>query len=117
MTVNLLVSKAVAISKHGVQLYRSHRLPDNAYGEYLIYEGVKPVYYLNLFDRAYNELSSHQLTSEVPTERLITQLLQLHRHPELSVREAVWLRFRCGSKEDVIAYKLQKLPIEYLIGA
>lgn len=74
-----------------MQLYRSYRLPDSAYGELLIYEGIKPVYYLNLFDQAYADLSSYQLNTKVPIHQLIKRVLQLNKKHKLSVCEAVWL--------------------------
>jgi hypothetical protein len=110
MTMNLLVYKAVAISKRGVQVYRSYRLHDMAYGEFLVYEGVRPVYYLNVFDKAYAGLSDYIHDNKIQAQQLITQILRLNGQTMLSAREDVWLRSRSYGTEDEVLYELLPFP-------
>lgn len=104
--VNLLVSLYITLSGKKY----SYKLPDNAYGEWIIYENDKPKYYLNIFDKEY-ELVRKNLNHVSDFENYLITKFQ-NSNPPINIKRQV-IGFSI-EKPYIQKWQLEKLPLSFL---
>jgi hypothetical protein len=90
-----------------------YRLPDNAYGEWIIFENRTPKYYLNVFDKRYVAfLKKFEIIIDKETylENIINKV-----NRSLTIKNHIW-GIRCYSKSKLKTFSLEKLPLSFLQG-
>jgi hypothetical protein len=112
MKVSLFMRRAVVLTKRGIKVEKSYYLPDMAYGQFLVYDQTKPVYYIDFFDRQYKELKQYLEANNMNAEALLTKLLRINGQKKLSVKEQCWWRYRF-KKEISVQYEVDPFPVSY----
>jgi hypothetical protein len=112
MLVNLLKARSLALTSGGLTVYDSHYLPDMTYGKFLIYNGLKPVYIMDLFDNDHKGFKEYIELHETDVCLTTKRILHLNSLNHLSVSEHVWWMFRFG-KETSLQFELEKFPVDY----
>jgi len=87
-----------------------YKLADSAYGEWIIYQGGEPVYYLNVFDPKYDSVKNIIQTINDITSCL-TQKFELNGNKLTVERTIIGIPFE--SKSFLRKYTLQKLPVSF----
>ena len=87
------------------------KLPDSAYGEWLIFKDNKPVFYLNIFDPQFEEIKNKIHSKEITVEKMIKSINE-STHENYSVRFKYWgfLNYK-GIKTKIIS--IQKFPLSF----
>ncbi len=89
-----------------------YRLPDNAYGEWLIFTKNEPKYYLDIFDPLYNQLK--ETVINVKDVEVYLKSKFSNSSEELSLKNN-FFGIAIESKSFVKKFKLQKLPKRYFM--
>jgi hypothetical protein len=112
MKISLFERKVVVLTGKGFKIQNSYYLPDMAYGEFLIYRQLKPVYYISFVNSAYEEMSKYIKANSINADVLLAKMLTLNGQRKLSVKERCWCKCRFG-KEVNVQYELEPFPISY----
>ncbi len=110
MKVNLFKRTAIVLTSKGIKFKNSYYLPDMSYGQFLIYDQFKPVYYVDLFDNSCKLIRDYIDAHKIDAETVINQLLALNKLRHLSLREQCLLKLRFG-KETSEQYELERYEI------
>lgn len=88
------------------------KLPDSAYGEWLIFKENKPVFYLNVFDPQLEVIKNKIHSKEITIERIIERINE-GTHENYSIGFKYWgfLNYE-GRKTETIS--IQKFPFSFL---
>jgi len=103
MKVDLFKKRGVALTSRGIKFYDSYYLPDMAYGQYLVYDGLKPMYYFDALDQVYDDVSEYARSNDIDVYSLMIKDLSKNREGNLSVKEQCLLKIRF-SKETQPRY-------------
>jgi hypothetical protein len=112
MMVSLFMRKAIVLTSSGIGLEKSYYLPDMSYGQFLVYDQLKPVYYVDFFDSSYKEMKEFIESNGVNAGVLVKKILQSNGKENLSVEERCWWKYRFG-RELSVQYNLEPLPTSY----
>ena len=110
MKVDLFKKRGIALTSSGIEFYDSYYLPDMAYGQYLVYDGLKPMYYLDALNDVYKDLSEYGRSNDIDVYSLMIKVLSNNREANLSVKEQCLLKFRFG-KEKSEQLNIRKFPL------
>ena len=87
------------------------KLPDSAYGELLIYQANKPVFYLSIFDEIYKDILPKFEQSSLSLTSLAQKSFALNKLPYTTTQTL--FGFKGNSASEVIT--LEKYPVRYLL--
>jgi len=107
--INLFVTPVYTIFQGTKYIYR---LPDNVYGEWLIYYRNEPKYYFGIFDPLYDEVKETILG--IKDIVVYLEYKFSNASEELSMKNN-YFGIPIASKTVVKKFKLQKLPKKYFL--
>ena len=88
------------------------KLPDSAYGEWLIFNKNEPIYYLNIFDSEYKKIKEKIDLDEISIEKII-EIINTKMNLNYSLKFK-YFGFLNYEKKEVKKIIIQKLPLSLL---
>jgi len=108
--INVVLEVETVLTLSGKKSF--YRLPDSAYGEWIIFENKLPKYYLNVFDEDYHEFLRTFEKIKDKDEYLEEIIKKINQ--SLSIRNSI-SGIRFFGKPKVLSFTLEKLPPSFLL--